>query len=151
MAGYNITIVGPAQSGKKTLCQRLSSLGFNAKTELNSNQPDAIILTVDLSNAGSIVEMEAMMDQIHDTYESQIPIILCGNKTDMKHRKIMVTDIVSLNNPSIDKRFGIPYFSVSALSGYNLLHVKSALEALIENRSPPDRGCVVVRFDQNIF
>lgn len=73
---------------------------------------DCVIIMFDLTKHETYDHVRDWYQNICDKY-GNIPIILCGNKVDMKHLQVKLAEI------TVHRELGLPYYSISAKSNYN--------------------------------
>lgn len=68
---------------------------------------DGILLIYSIDNLASIIQLQYIMDEIFRT--KNIPIILAGNKCDLKERKV-----TKLQGLELAKQWNVPFYETSA-------------------------------------
>lgn len=138
MTGLNIGIVGPAGSGKSAFILRWTTGQFirqhhpvnltcsvNIPTTMANficnlvetsdlaslEEMDGFILFFDRSNSESFAAIPEYLQTLKDKFPSA-PIILCGNKVDIKSREVTPQEIRQVKGDCL-------YFDFSSKSNYN--------------------------------
>jgi small GTP-binding protein len=86
-----------------------------------------IMLVYDVSDKKSFESVSDWMDHIKTNADTGVEIILVGNKVDIIKREVTPEDGISLS-----RKFKVPVFETSALTGYN---IEAAFVQLVQNIS----------------
>ncbi|KAE9415520.1 hypothetical protein Angca_009299 [Angiostrongylus cantonensis] len=79
---------------------------------------DGAILVYDVSSEHSFIKVRDWIDTIKDSVERQIPIILVGNKCDLRHNLGEV--VSSQDGAALAAKMGVLFMETSALDGSNV-------------------------------
>ncbi|KAK6762719.1 hypothetical protein RB195_023434 [Necator americanus] len=79
---------------------------------------DGAILVYDVSSERSFIKVRDWIDTIKDSVERQIPVILVGNKCDLRHQ---FSEVVSNHEgATLAAKMGVLFMETSALDGSNV-------------------------------
>lgn len=111
----NILIHGSSFSGKKTFinyCEEKELNIIRYKNDMKSNTFDVCLIFIDLSRLNTLEQSLVYCEQIQNKFGNILPIIICGNKYDIKQ----------VNNHHINNIIGnkYKYFDISCNTTYNI-------------------------------
>lgn len=134
---YNVVLYGESGVGKSSFISRHLTGKFSndvencsmhlytteGKIKLNLYEKDypetvdAVMLMFDLTRAGTFNRLTSQYDLVSNKWPNA-KIVLCGNKCDLKDRKVshkMISKLIHVSH----KTLGLIYFDISAKSLYN--------------------------------
>ncbi len=86
------------------------------------NGSSGVFLIFDLSNKASFLALPKWAEEVRNALDDQqIPMMLIGNKNDLKEEKVVTSEEISKYLNAVYNKLGkqIPYYEVSAKTGKN--------------------------------
>ncbi|KAI3942956.1 hypothetical protein MKW98_005468 [Papaver atlanticum] len=125
---YKLIIVGDGGTGKTTFLKRQLTGEFRKKYDPTIgveeidlfhedrdpfyNYADCAIIMFDVTSRVTYDNVSTWYKNIRRC-NADIPIVLCGNKVDVKNRQVKEKDV------TFHRKNGLPYYEISAKSNYN--------------------------------
>ncbi|RWS08074.1 ras and EF-hand domain-containing protein-like protein, partial [Dinothrombium tinctorium] len=81
---YNVIFIGDASVGKTSFISRIMKNIFRSLTKSYFRKADGIILVYDVTNETSFLNVREWMNAIEDINGRSVPVVLVGNKTDLR-------------------------------------------------------------------
>lgn len=121
------------------------SYQFPAMRQVAINRASGFIMVYSLDNQYSFVELKRLLDEVVESKPSdEIPIILVGNKRDMKQKREIsseqvVKDITEYIRSKGTFKFKLRHIETSAKDNYNIEEVFKEMVEILTN-SPCDKS-----------
>ena len=123
---------------KSTLCANIKSLKFytnygpiilnicdctGKQHSINDYYLDgqAALVFFDVTNPNSYDNVRSWANNVHSILPPMAPVIICGNKCDMRDRKVLGSNIAIHRTLSLEWDTIVYYYDISAKSNYNFV------------------------------
>ncbi|XP_049954714.1 ras and EF-hand domain-containing protein-like [Schistocerca serialis cubense] len=95
---------------------------FRAMTKAYFRRADGVLLLYDVTNERSLLNVRRWIQNIDELTEHHIPVILCGNKIDLRGDKLAQgkTCVDPEHGQKIARDHGVPFFETSSKTGLNI-------------------------------
>ena len=77
---------------------------------------DALIIVYDVTNQESFENIKKWLDEIRENITTEIPIFLCGNKTDLSYSRVVSPE----KGIEASEKYNIGFIEISAKEGTNV-------------------------------
>lgn len=103
---------------------------FRSLTSNFFGRADGFVLCYDLSNRPSFDHVIGWMRDIQTRAPPDCDIVLCGNKSDLEHDRVVTYD----EGKRLADEYGVQFFETSALTGHNVESMFTALATTIKHK-----------------
>ncbi|KAL7641872.1 UNVERIFIED_CONTAM: hypothetical protein RMT77_007746 [Armadillidium vulgare] len=135
--GIDYKVKSMMVDGKHMVLQLWDTAGqekYRSITKSYFRRADGVLLLYDVTSERSFLNVRQWLQNIEETCESGVPIIICGNKKDLKESHISegFTVVTRPDGEKLAKEHGATFFETSTKTGENVL---SSLEELARQMS----------------